>query len=243
VLNPDSAIPLYIQLKDHLLNQIQTGVYAAGSRLPSERELAQSYHLSRMTARMALQLLIQDGIAQPRTGKGTFVSFSRISQDLNRLTGFSEEMERRGMWASSRVVTAKVYAADLAIAQNLRLIPDAEVVMLARVRLANDQPLALEIAYLNHAVCPGILDHDFERESLYSVLRAKYALRLIRAEQTIEARLPDPAERQVLHLDSCDPVLSQTRLTFTELDQPVEYVRSVYRGSAYQLRTSLTYER
>ena len=72
-LNHDSTVPLYLQLKEFLRMQIETGVYASGSRLPSERELAQDFHVSRMTARQALQLLAQDGFTSSRVGKGTYV--------------------------------------------------------------------------------------------------------------------------------------------------------------------------
>lgn len=239
-LNPDSTVPLYIQLKEYLRMQIETGAYGLGARLPSERELSQAYSVSRMTARQALQLLAQTGLVQSRVGKGTYVRQPRIDQELRELTGFSEDMRRRGLTASSRVLRAELVAADEEIAAQLQIAPGTEIALLSRVRLANHQPLALETSHLNHRLCPNILErHDFNRTSLYHVLRADYGNQLAWANQIIQARLPEMQEVDALGLSPGDPVLSFTRVTFTYDDQPIEYVRSVYRGDQYQLHTIL----
>lgn len=239
-LNPDSSIPLYIQLKEHLQTQIESGVYAAGSRLPSERQLAQDYNLSRMTARQALQLLSQDGFTHSRVGKGTYVHHRKIDQELRALTGFTEDMQRQGLRSDSRVLVAQLGHADEEAATQLEIEEGMEIVLLGRVRLADSQPLALENAAINHGLCPGILDeHDFRHESLYTVLRADYGLQLTWADQIIEARLPDESECEILQISEYEPVLSIIRVTFTAQDQPIEFVSSVYRGSQYQFRAIL----
>ncbi len=236
----DSSTPLYIQIKDHLQGQIQQGVYGAGDRLPSERELAQQFNVSRMTARQALQALAQDGFTYSRVGKGTYVSPLKFDQELRALTSFSEEMLQRGVVPTSRVLKAALEPADPDVAGRLQVAPGAELVVLSRVRLANGEPLALETAHLDHRLCPGILDrHDFSRESLYEVLRREYGWRLVRADQLIEARLPLPHERQALKLGKQTPVLSIIRVTFSHHNRPIECVASVYRGDQYQLRAEL----
>jgi GntR family transcriptional regulator len=192
---------------------------------------------------MALQLLGQEGVVTSRTGKGTFVSFSTIQQQLQRLTSFSQEMEQRGLRPSSRVIRAQIIPAPAEIASVLGMSEGAPLALLERVRCADDQPLALEICHLNHAVCPGILDrHDFAHESLYGVLQGRYGIRLLKAEQTISARLPSSEEQRLLVIGPHDPVLGLLRTTYNELDQPIEHVISVYNGSAYQLRTRLNYD-
>ena len=239
-LNHDSTVPLYIQLKEHLRMQIETGIYPVGARLPSERELAQLYNVSRMTARQALQLLAKDGFTHSRVGKGTYVRQPRIAQELRFLTSFSEDIRQRGMMPSSKVVRAALDRADEDIAEHLQLPLQAEIVVLSRVRLADDEPIALEVCYLDHRLCPGILErHDFSHESLYQVLREAYGHQLVWARQVIGARMPDDSEREALQLDGTTHVLSMIRVTYTDQNQPVEYVRSVYRGDRYQLHTML----
>jgi GntR family transcriptional regulator len=236
----DSSTPLYTQIKDHLQVQIQMGAYEVGARLPSERELAQEFAVSRMTARQALRELIQDGLAYSRVGKGTFVSPPKIDQDLRALTSFSEECRQRGMTPASRVLKSALAAADAGVARWLQIPAGAEVAILTRLRLANAKPLAIETAHLDHRLCPGILDkHNFARESLYEVLRQEYGWALVWADQIIEARQPTRDESELLELDRPIPVLSITRVTYDQQDRPIEFVTSVYRGDQYHLHAVL----
>ncbi len=205
MMNADPSTPLYTQIKDHLQIQIQQGAYPPGARLPSERELALEFGVSRITARQALQELIQDGLTYSRVGKGTFVCPPKI--DLTVLTSFSEESRQRGMTPGSRVLKTALVPAEAATASWLQVSPGTEIVVLTRVRLANNRPLALETAHLDHRLCPGILDrHDFSHESLYEVLRQAYGRVMVWADQIIEARQPTHEECQI-------PLLGLTRVT------------------------------
>jgi GntR family transcriptional regulator len=241
-LDHESTTPLYIQLKEHLRMQIEAGVFPPGARLPSERELAQTFQMSRMTVRQALQLLAKDGFVTSHIGKGTYVRRPRIAQELRFLTSFTEDMRQRDMTPSSRVIRAALDHADEDVAEHLRVAVGAETVLLSRVRLADNEPMVWEICHLKHHLCPGILDHhDFSEESLYQVLREVYGLRLIWAEETAGARMPNKEERDVLDMDSRTPILSRTRVTYIEYDQPVEYVRSACRSDRYQFRAVLRF--
>ena len=237
---PNSSVPLYIQLKELLQAAIQDGTFAPGSRLPSERELAQRYTVSRMTARQALQLLAQEGLTYSRVGKGTYAREPKIPQELQALTSFTEEMAHLGMQASSRVLRAEIQRSPLDIAQRLGLRPGADVVVLVRVRCANDEPMALEHAYLDYSICPGILEHnDFSHASLYQVLRQEYGLSAIRAEQMIDTRMPDSREVELLHINTHTPVLNIERMTFDSDGRSIELVQSVYRGDKYRFHVFL----
>lgn len=238
-LRREAADPLYIQLKESLVADIRSGHYNRHERLPSERELAVRFNVSRMTARQALLELGREGIIYTRVGKGTFVAEPKIDQQLRMLTGFSEEVRARGGQPSSRVLEARMLAAPTDIAAVLRLEPAAPVVLLARVRLADDLPLAIERAYLPAALVPDLLQHDFAVESLYSVLRTTYGFHLVLAEQTIEATLAEPRELELLELTPPAAVLRMQRLTSTDAGVPLEYVISTYRGDRYKFRSVL----
>ena len=239
-LNPNSLTPLYVQLTEYLQYQIRSGAYGSGCKLPSERELAEEFNVSRMTARQALQQLVQNGLAYSQVGKGTFVRVSKINQELRELTSFTEEMDRRGSHTSSRVLMAKVGQATDSVAEHLQIPPESQVVILQRVRLADNQPLALETSHLNALRCPGILQgHNFSQQSLYRVLREVYGIRIVWANQWIEARLPNQHECDSLNIAPQMPILDLTRVTFNDIDEPIEFVRSAYIGERYTLRTTL----
>jgi GntR family transcriptional regulator len=239
-LRREAPDPLYVQLKQALVAGMLSGQYPAHQRLPSERELSEHYQVSRMTARQALVELVRDGLIYTRAGKGTFVAEPKISQQLRTVTGFSQDMRMRGATPANLVLEAKIMPAPAEVAAALRLPPNAEVILLARVRLADGSPLAVEAAYLPRTLCPDLLRHDFARESLYHVLETEYGFRLNQAEQTIEARLASPREVELLQLTPTAAVLRLERITVRHDGVPVEYVSSAYRGDRYKLRTTLT---
>jgi len=238
-LRREAPDPLYLQIKDQLLAEITAGRYRAHQRLPSERELATRYRVSRMTVRQALLELVHDGIIYTRVGKGTFVAEPKIDQQLRALTGFSQDVRARGSEPASRVLEVRVAPATPDVAAALRILPDAEVIVLSRVRLANGLPLAVETAYLPFARFPDLLHCDFTTESLYDVLENDYGLLLTRAEQSIEAALAGARELELLELTPPAAVLKMQRLTLTDDGVPIEYVLSTYRGDRYKFHSTL----
>ena len=231
--------PLYLQLKNSLAAEIASGRYRPNQRLPSERELSAHLKVSRMTARQALQELARDGTIYTRVGKGTFVAAPKIDQQLRALTGFSQDVRARGGKPSSRVLEARVVSAIPDVVAALRIAPEAKVILLSRLRLADDTPLAVETAYLPFVLFPRLLRHDFAHESLYDVLESEYKLTLAQAEQSIEAALASAREIELLCLTPPAAVLRMQRLTLTADGVPVEYVLSVYRGDRYKFRSTL----
>lgn len=238
-LHREAPDPLYIQLKDSLAAEIRAGSHRPHQRLPSERELSEDYHVSRMTVRQALLELARDGFIYTRVGKGTFVAEPKIDQQLRALTGFTQDVRARGGHPASRVLEAKVTPAAPEIAVALHLAPSVAVVKLARLRLAEGLPLAIETAYLPFSLCPNLLSHDFSMESLYAVLESENGLMLSEAEQTIEAGLAEPRELELLELVAPAAVLRIQRTTFAGHGVPVEYVLSTYRGDRYKFCSTL----
>lgn len=237
--NLGGATPLYIQIREILQRQIEAGALAVGERLPSERQLSEEYKVSRMTARQALLALVRDGVIFARVGKGTFVAAPKIDQQLRTLTGFSQDVKARGSRPSSRVLDARVIAATPEVAAALRITPQSEVIRLARLRLSDNLPLAVETAHLPFARFPGLLTHDFAAESLYAVLEHEYGLALTQAEQVLEAVVADVEEMALLELTSPAAVMRMQRLTVDSDGTPVEFVLSSYRGDRYKFRFAL----
>jgi GntR family transcriptional regulator len=240
VTRHDSPVPLYVQIKDYIRLNIQNGIYAVNERIPSERQLAEQFGVNRLTVSKALSELTQEGLIYSSVGKGTYVSPAKINQTLQSLTSFTEEMSSRGKTASSRVLYSGIEPASTEVAKALSILPGVEVVVLHRLRVADALPIALEKSHIINALCPDILEkHDFSRESLYQVLRSEYHLRLTHAHQTIEAHTAGEDEREVLDAGPCTPILRITRVTLNNEEQPIEYVRSSYRGDRYKFYTVL----
>jgi GntR family transcriptional regulator len=238
-LRREAPTPLYLQLKNALVADIDAGQYKPHQRLLSERELGEKFKVSRMTVRQALNEMIREGILYTQVGKGTFVSESKIDQQLRNLTGFSQEITTRGARPSSKVLSAEVVPASAHMASVLKVMQGAEVIELSRLRLSNELPLCIEVAHIPHYLCPNILKNDFSQESLYRVFQNDYGHRLVRAEQTMEASLANARELELLQMTPPASVLRIERFTYNQQDILLEYVMSAYRGDLYKFRLSL----
>jgi GntR family transcriptional regulator len=235
-LDPDSYVPLYVQLVQLLQSAIEKGSLKAGDQLPSERELVEHYGVSRITASNALQELVRSGLAYRRHGLGTFVAQPKI-RDLSGFASFSDDMRERGLTPSSRLLALEFLVPGEEVRKRLGLAPGASCVRLARVRLANGEPVAVENAYIPADLCPGLENTDLEKGSLYEVFRRHYGLGPAWAEGIIEAAPADEEQAALLDLEPGEPVLSIWRVTYDENYVALEWVHSVYRAERFSFST------
>lgn len=240
MLRNDSPKPLYEQIKEYILHKIHVGEFAPHTRIPSERDLAAQFGVSRLTVSKALKELTRAGFLYVQIGKGTYINEEPIDLQLETLKSFTEEMEGHQQHPTSQVLHAELIPADEHVAYKLDLPKGMTVVLLRRIRLVNERPIALEHSSVVASFCPDILKkYDFSKESLYAVLKEKYGVSLTHAEQSFEARAATEFEASHLDLATGDPVLSIHRVTYTRDNVPVEYVKSIYRGDRYKFRAIL----
>src|SRR5215471_6136578 len=140
----NSPVPRYHQLKEILREKIRAGELKPGDLIPSERELSETYGISRMTARQAITELVNEGVFYREQGKGTFVTRNKITQQLMRLTGFTEDIRSRGQLPSTKVLVAEMRPASEVVAEKLRISMGQLVFCIQRLRLADGEPLAIE---------------------------------------------------------------------------------------------------
>ncbi len=239
MLDKESAVPLHAQLRDLLREQILSQRLAPHAQLPSERELCEEHGVSRITVRQALGELLREGLIFTAVGKGTYVAVDKLQEELQPLSSFTEDVRRRGMTASSQVLEARVMPADDGLGQLLRVPRGAEVVKLHRLRLTDGVPLAIQVTWLPHHLCPNLLHHDLATGSLFDILRNAYGLRLVRAETNISAALATPEESALLQLTGPGAVLISEQTTHLDNDAVIEFARTVFRGDRYQLHTRM----
>ena len=231
--------PAYLQLKAQLERAIAAGRLSVGTALPSERDLAEDLGLSRMTVRRAFEALVEDGLIEQRQGSGTYVRPQRLEQNIDRVRGFTEEVRALGLEAGSVLLDAQSAAADEETARALLLDIGTSVLRIARLRTADDEPLAIQTAHLIPDLLALPIDDLKRRGSLYRAIAERYGLTPQRARQTVSARLATREERALLHIDDRTPVLALERTTFDATDRPFEFVRSAYRGDRYRMALDL----
>lgn len=234
-LNKHSPIPLYHQLKDELLRGILGGGLRPGDQLPTENDLAAQFSVSKITVRHAIRELVSLGHVHREQGRGTFVRRPATQQGPRELTSFTEEMRRRGLKASSRVLEQGIVSATAEMATKLQLQPHDAVFRLRRVRLAEGDPVGLETAHLPVALVPRIAEFKFDSESLYELLHFHYNLRPFRAKETHKAIVISDADAALLNVRPGSPGLTMERVTCLENGRPIEFVQSTMRGDRYEL--------
>ncbi|HZS76023.1 MAG TPA: GntR family transcriptional regulator [Ktedonobacteraceae bacterium] len=238
----NSPVPRYYQLKEIMREHIRNGEWKPGDLIPSERELSEKYGISRMTARQAITDLVNEGLFYREQGKGTFVSNRKITQQLIHLTGFTEDIRARGQKPGTKVLSAEMAPADEETAEKLRIEKGTLIFRLRRLRLADDEPLAIELSQISFKGCERLLEEDLEHQSLYRVLETKFGITLMEADQELEAGLASSEEAQLLKIPAGSSVLYIRRITYTERNQPVEYAKSVYCGNKYTFYTHMKRE-
>ena len=215
---------------------------AVGQTIPSERQLTQELGVSRLTVRAALDELVRDGYLDRRHGSGTYVTEPKIAQPLT-LTSFSDDMRRRGMVPGSRTLELVVTSTGARLARRLQVSPEARLVRVKRLRLADDQPMAMEVLHIPEALVPGLTKSDLEDHSFYELLEERYGIVIGSGTQSIEPTVTSEEESEVLGVPLHTPAFLFERTTQSESGRIVEFVRSIYRGDRYRLVADLTPQR
>ncbi|MCX6089852.1 MAG: GntR family transcriptional regulator [Candidatus Atribacteria bacterium] len=221
--------PLYVQLLDVLSKKIlENGMNAS---VPSETELMEEFKVSRHTVRHALSELERQGLIIKRQGRKSTIPFNPpLREYAQEVISFTEEMNQKGMKASSSVLDFKIIQADSKLATYMGVQLGEEFVLLDRVRYGNDEPINLVLSCIPYRLCPGILRHDFNLESLYEVLEKEYRLDLALATRTLEAIMPTPREANLLGISYFTPLLLMEGVSFLANGKPVEFFQLKFRG-------------
>ncbi|HEX3264518.1 MAG TPA: GntR family transcriptional regulator [Candidatus Limnocylindrales bacterium] len=223
-------VPLHHQVYLDLKSALDAGEHKAGDRLPPERDLAQLYGCSLITVRRALDELSREGRLQRRQGMGTFVLAPRLGVGALDALSFTEEMQRRGLAAETRLVASRPEAADEAVAKALDLEPGSPTLYVERLRLGGGEPLLLEMVHLPAERFPGLLASDLEHGSLYGLLTERYGTSVARALEALEPVLLPAREARLLGVRPRSLGLLVEGTAFTHDNTPVEFGRTYVRG-------------
>ncbi len=232
-------MPLYQQLKQRLRNEIARGDYKPGDQLPAEPELIQQFGVSRITVRQALSDLAAEGLVVRRHGKGTFVTERRIQHDLVRLTDFVEDMELARLAPSSRVMAFTHEVVTASVAAALILPEGAEVVRVDRLRLANDEPIACDTAWLPLRYGALLNERDLANETIIHVLEDRFNIPIERGSFSFTAATASAMCAQALQVEPGSPLLVIDRVSYTHNEEPVYLQRRYYRTDRVQYRVTL----
>lgn len=237
--------PKYRRIATELREAIDAGDYRAGDRLPGENDLMARYGIARMTARQALGVLLQEGIAVARKGAGVFVrDFTPVvRQAVKRLA-----QERWGQGAS--IWSADVDGRDLSVTTQVRKAPaPSHVVQLLELQPAetvyvrdrsfvlDGKPVMLSTSFLPASIVRGsaITQEDTGPGGTYARL-AELGHAPAHFREDVRARMPRSDESDAFELPIGTPVIEIVRTAYTAEGRPVEINQMTLDASAYVLR-------
>ncbi len=227
----------YYQIAEYYRRMIEEKELTVGEKMPTEEQICALFQVSRITARQAMSQLVQGGYIERVQGKGSYVKAKKVDMQLNHLQGFTEEMRAKGMTSMSRVLSVKVQPCDLKVAEKLNIEAGAQVISINRLRLANDEPMAVENVFIPFHFCPELAQRNLNG-SLYRLL-SEYGLRVATARQDITAGFSTKSICELLQIKPSVPTLQIERITYLENGQPLECVFSAYRSDRYTFHVEM----
>jgi GntR family transcriptional regulator len=234
-LQKQDSTPLYLQLQRILREAIDGHVVRPDEALPTERQLAQQFEVSRITVRKAIDGLVRDGLISRRRGAGTFVMAPRVEKSFSKLTSLSEDMVSRGRRPHSQWVSKNSGTVTPEEALSLGLSPGSVVYRFHRNRFADDLSMALEFSTVPAYCLPS---PDAVSLSLYDALRATGHLP-VRALQRLRAITFSAEQAEALGVEVGAPGLFIERRGFLADGRTAEFTQSYYRGDAYDVVAEL----
>jgi GntR family transcriptional regulator len=233
--------PVAEDVRRRILSMLAQGALRPGSRLGTEREMAEIFAVSRSTLRSALLPLSQAGVLERRTGRngGTFIRADIVQRNAAELTGLPARLRSGGHTSGTRVLATERRPADPAESAALEISTGAEVFAIRRLRLADGVPLSVDLACFVVAQLPDLLEQPLGG-SLYELLRVRYGIVAATSTETIEVVTASPREAQWLDIPHRRPLLAITRVTRGSDDRPFEYANDLFRADRVRLTATMS---
>src|SRR5277367_1371877 len=227
-----SLQPLYLQVKRHILENIDSGKWGTSSRVPSENEIVKSFGVSRMTANRALRELRDEGVLVRIAGVGSFVADRHAHAHPLQIRGIADEIRDRGHVHRAEIVSRERVRAVADLAEDFGIASRSELYCSLIVHFENDRPIQLEDRYVLPKLAPDYLSIDFSKTTPHDYLIKVAPLQ--EAEHLLRAEMPDERKRKLLAMKRDEPCLVIIRRTWTA-GQIASVARLHYPGSRYEL--------
>ncbi|MBU3144170.1 GntR family transcriptional regulator [Clostridium sp. CF012] len=239
-VSKDNPIPLHYQIKEILQEMIENEELKPGQLIPTERELCEIQGVSRMTVNKAIMSLVNEGLVYREQGKGTFVSTAKANREISDLKGFTEQMQENGVVSKTKILSFKIIEATKKYRLELKMPEDEnKIIEIKRLRFSDEQPVAIETAWLPYYLFNGMTKDIIENKSLYEIFREKYGYHPDNAKQTIEPTMLNEYESKLLNQENSALALIFRRTTYLENQMPIEYTKAIYRSDKYKYQINL----
>jgi len=232
----DKKQSLYGKLVDDIKESIEKE-HQPHDLLPSERELAEIYGVSRTTVRLAMQELENLGFIYKKHGKGTFVS--SLSDSILNLTGaysFTEQMTSLGKVPSTKILEFSIVESNKYFSEQLGIIKGSKLIKIKRLRLADEEPMMLERTYLPYKRFEGLTSEMLEEKPMYDIFLEQYNQRIKYAEEEFYASIVNDKDAEYIDVPKGSASLNLVRKTVNQENEIIEYTLSVARADQFRYK-------
>lgn len=234
MLDPTAITPLYVQLMNMIEEDVSAGRYHTGDRLMTEKEMAETYHISINTVRRAIDKLIEKGLVERKQGKGTFVTKTKFERNMKKLQSFTELCHQIGVKPGGKMLENKVVTADEKTARRLDIPVGSRVVFLSRVRYADQEPVVIEGNYFPMEYS-FLLDNDFDNNSLFDFIEEKTGKRIASSEKRIELCRATAHEGELLRVKKGEYLLYVKSTAYDTNGIPMYVGTQLINGERFSL--------
>lgn len=230
-LDKSSAMPLYEQLRQGLLNAITSGQLPTGSKMPTEEELCSGLGISRPVARQAYNALIEAGYVERMRGRGTFVRTpDNRGRFIDNQFSFAKEMSIFGLEHYTVSLQKEWASYSPEMFGQLELDQNDRCLHITRMRYVQQKPYVLVENYIPEKLFPGIDQYDFERRSLYDVFEKEYRLRVVRSHRTMAARVATAEQAELFGTQRGAPIMYVENVVYDQHDRPIDLSKEYLDG-------------
>jgi len=237
-IETDSFTPAYFQLAQMLHREVMSGNLRPGDRVPSENELSEGYGVSRMTARRAIELLVEKGVVRREKGRGTFVSRPRIEGGLFLIPDLHDEMRMQGLSSEVRLLGVRVVRAGKTAASRLGIKKGEKVIYLERILEGGDEPLVLDRKYVLLDRSQPLLESELGHGSMQELFAGNPDMAPVRADLKLSATVLSAREAKLLESGEGAPAFCLEQLIFAANDRRVVWGWLIYRGDRFSFESS-----
>lgn len=226
--------PLWMQVLGDLRRRLAVGEFTAG--FPADSVLVGQYGVSRHTVRQAVRVLQDEGVLDRQRGRGSFLRPVDLEQQIGPLYSVFRTIEAQGYVQRSAVLALQC-CRDAQAAASLGLDEAVDLVLLHRVRFADDTAFAIDRIWMPTEVATPLLGVDFRHTALYTELEQRCGVRPVSGSESIRPALPTVEEAGHLGIDALTPVFSVTRRT-DHMSGPLEWRHTVLRGDLFRFSST-----
>ena len=229
--------PIYKTIENNIKELINSGELKEGDLIPSENELCDEFKVTRMTVRSALTNLVKEGYITRRRGIGSIVLANKIYDNISAISGFTKEMNSKGLEVSNILVSLEVVQADKELAKKLNVNIGDNAWEIKRVRLANDIRVSFMITYMPLFMFPNLTKEDCAG-SLYEFVEKTSGRRIAMSERQVEAIISDDELESILDISEKQALLYIRQVCTLENSQVFEYSHTYHYGYTLTLNAT-----